>query len=194
MLGTGYGLSARGLAGQLGIAGIEARELLERHRRTYAAFWRWSDGAVDHAMLHGEILTVFGWRRRVAQDDNPRALRNYPVQANAAEILRLAAIGATEAGVEVLAPVHDALLIEAPVDAIDDAVATTRSAMVEAGRVVLGGFELRVDAEITHHPDRVADPRGVAMWTKVTGLVAELEAAAARSDLSTDGHPGCPPV
>ncbi len=89
---------------------------------------------------------------------------------------------------------HDALLIEAPVDAIDDAVATTRSAMVEAGRVVLGGFELRVDAETTRHPDRFADPRGVAMWTKVTGLVAELEAAVARSDLSTDGHPGCPPV
>ena len=51
--------------------------------------------------------------------------------------------------------------------------------MVEAGRVVLGGFELRVDAEITRHPDRFADPRGVAMWSKVTGLVSELEAAAA---------------
>jgi hypothetical protein len=73
-------------------------------------------------------------------------------------------------------------------------VAVTTNAMVEAGRVVLDGFELRVDSEITRHPDRFADPRGAAMWTKVTGLVAELEAAAARSGLSTDGHPGCPPV
>ena len=77
-----------------------------------------------------------------------------------------------------MAPIHDALLIEAPVDAIDNAVATTAAAMVEAGRGVLGGFELRVDAEITRHPDRFTDPRGAAMWSKVAGLVAELEAAA----------------
>ena len=130
-------------------------------------------------MLHNEISTVFGWRRRVGANDNPRSIRNFPVQANAAEVLRLAAILATEAGVEVCAPVHDAFLIEAPVEAIDDAVATTRASMVEAGRVVLDGFEFRVDTEITHHPGRFSDPRGTAMWSKVAGLVTELEAAAA---------------
>ena len=35
-----------------------------------------------------------------------------------------------------------------------------------------------VRADLTRHPGRFADPRGAAMWAKVTGLVAELEAAA----------------
>jgi hypothetical protein len=44
-----------------------------------------------------------------------------------AEMLRIACCLATERGVSVCAPVHDALVIEAPVDQIDDAVTTTRA-------------------------------------------------------------------
>ena len=60
--------------------------------------------------------TVFGWRVHVGPDANPRSLRNFPMQANGAEMLRLACCLATERGIEVCAPVHDALLICAPLD------------------------------------------------------------------------------
>jgi hypothetical protein len=39
---------------------------------------------------------------------------NWPMQANGAEMMRIAAMAATEAGIEVCAPVHDAFLIAAP--------------------------------------------------------------------------------
>jgi hypothetical protein len=46
-------------------------------------------------MLTGELRTVFGWTVRVGQDANPRSLRNFPMQANGAEMMRLAACLAT---------------------------------------------------------------------------------------------------
>ena len=49
---------------------------------------------------------------------------------------------ATERGVEVCAPVHDAVLICAPLDRLEADIAATRAAMAEASRFVLAGFEL----------------------------------------------------
>ena len=58
-----------------------------------------------------DLHTVFGWHVHVGEQSNPRSLRNFPMQANGAEMLRLACCFATERGIEVCAPVHDAVLI-----------------------------------------------------------------------------------
>ena len=68
---------------------------------------------------------------------NSRSLRNFPMQVNGAEMLRLACCMATDRRVLVCAPVHDALLIEAPLEQLDDAIETTKHAMREASRIVL---------------------------------------------------------
>jgi hypothetical protein len=151
-----------------------ARELLRLHRETYSGFWRWSEAAVNHAMLRGWLRTVFGWTVHVGPQANPRSLANFPMQANGAEMLRLACCLATEHGVAVCAPIHDALLVEGLTEDIDAAVAITQDAMAEASRVVLSGFELRSDVKIVSHPDRYTDPRGVKMWETVMGILAEL--------------------
>jgi len=93
------------------------------------------------------------------------------MQANGAEMLRIACILLTEAGVRVCAPVHDALLIEAPIDELDEAIATTQSLMREASRIVLDGFELGSDAKVVRYPDRYMDKRGEVMWNKVMNLI-----------------------
>jgi DNA polymerase-1 len=64
------------------------------------------------------------------------------MQANGAEILRLACILATEADIRVCAPIHDAVLITAPENEIDDASEAMAKHMRQASRIVLGGFEL----------------------------------------------------
>jgi len=97
------------------------------------------------------------------------------MQANGADMLRLACCLATERGIRVRAPVHDAVLIEAAEDDIDPVVAQTQAAMAEASRVILGGFELRSDAKIVRYPDRYSDPRGEVMWHAVTEILSELK-------------------
>ena len=92
-------------------------------------------------------------------------------------MLRLACYLATERGIEVCAPVHDALLIEAPAAEIGAKAAELRAAMREASRIVLGGvLELGSDAKIIRVTDRYADERGAVMWSTVSRLATKLEA------------------
>ena len=95
------------------------------------------------------------------------------MQANGAEMLRIACCLGTERGVRICAPVHDAILIEAPVDEIEAEVERMQSYMRTASRIVLGGFELRTDADIVRWPDRYSDPRGQVMWGRVMRLIEQ---------------------
>ena len=92
-------------------------------------------------------------------------------------MLRIACCLATERAICVCAPVHDAILIEAPIEQIDAAVERMGSYMKTASRIVLGGFELRTDAEIIRYPDRYSDPRGEVMWNTVMKQLFEQERA-----------------
>ena len=183
ILAVQYGMGSKSLAESLGQPEAYARELLRLHRATYPTFWKWSEAAVNHAMLRGWLQTVFGWRVQVGPRANPRSLANFPMQANGAEMLRLACCLATERGIRVCCPIHDALLVEGPSDDIEAVVSETQDAMAEASRVVLDGFELRTDAEIVRYPDRYMDRRGVQMWGTVMelleGLTSDVEAGEA---------------
>lgn len=173
VLAVQYGMGEASLAQRINQPVARARQLLDLHRRTYRQFWKWSDSSVDEAVLGGRLWSTFGWQIHTGDESNDRSLRNFPMQANGAEMLRIACILLTEAGIRVCAPVHDALLIEAPLDELDQAIATTKSLMQEASRIVLDGFELGSDAKVITYPDRYMDERGVKMWNTVMNLIDE---------------------
>ena len=174
ILGISYGMEAETLALRIGQSTIVARDLLRAHREIYPSFWRWSDANVDYAMLHGSLRTAFGWHVHVGVDSNPRSLRNFPMQGNGAEMMRIACCLATERGIEVCAPIHDAILICAPLERLDADVARMQEAMAEASRAVLDGFEIRTDVKLIKYPDRFMDDRrGAVMWDRVTSLLAQ---------------------
>jgi putative DNA-invertase from lambdoid prophage Rac len=78
VLGINYGMGPEAMALQAGITPAEARELLRLHNETYRPFWRWIGDTVSAAMLTNRMQTVFGWRRRIGRDANPRSLMNFP--------------------------------------------------------------------------------------------------------------------
>ena len=127
----------------------------------------------DEAVLGGRLWAGFGWQIHTRDELNDRSLRNFPMQANGAEMLRIASILLTEAGIRVCAPVHDALLIEAPLDELDAVITTTKALMQDASRIVLDGFELGSDVKEVRYPDRYMDKRGVVMWNKVMHLLGQ---------------------
>ena len=173
VLGINYAMGERSLALRIGQPEIVARDMLRAHRATYPKFWSWSDAAVDIAMQGRALWTVFGWPIRAGANPNPRSLRNFPMQANGAEMMRVACCPwAPSAALEICGPIHDAVLICAPLDqelAHDTSV--MRDAMAEASRAVLGGFELRTDAHPVKYPDRYMDRRGRVMWSAVMRLL-----------------------
>ena len=174
VLAVQYGMGAEALAERIQQPVIVAKDLLHKHRQTFQTFWEWSDRNVDYALLHNRLWAVFGWQIQVAGQPNPRSLANFLMQANGAEMLRIACILMTEAGIRVCAPVHDAVLIEAPLEELEARVKESQELMREASRQVLGGFELTTDADVYRYPERYRDEeRGGAFWDKVMGLLPE---------------------
>jgi hypothetical protein len=176
VLGIGYGMEAESLARRIGKPLIIAKEMLRYHRETFHVFWSWSDLTVRFAMSQLYFPTVFGWVQHVGEQTGgrhpARGFRNFPMQANGAEILRLACCLATERKIEVCCPVHDAMLICAPTARIEADVATTKEAMREASRIALDGFELSADAKIVRYPQRYMDAkRGKTFWNEVMKLI-----------------------
>jgi DNA polymerase I-like protein with 3'-5' exonuclease and polymerase domains len=181
VLAVQYGMGFSSLADRIDQNPDVAKWLLALHRRTYPTYWQWSEAAVARAMLTGRLETVFGWPIHVGPADgsvkpvNARSLANFPCQANGAEMLRVACCMLVEAGVELCAPIHDAVLIEGPADTIDEEVEKARAIMAEASRIVLNGFEVGTDVIVVRYPDRYADEAGVEFWNRVTRLAGPLE-------------------
>jgi len=175
VLAVQYGMGAEALAERIQQPVIVAKDLLRKHRQTFQTFWEWSDRNVDYALLHKKLWTVFGWQIQVAGEINARSLANFPMQANGAEMLRIACILMTEAGIRVCAPVHDAVLIEAPLEELEARVKESQELMREASRQVLGDFELTTDADIYRYPERYRDEeRGGKFWDKVMDLLPSI--------------------
>jgi DNA polymerase-1 len=176
VLGVGYGMSADSMAVQAGLHIDEARDLLVRHKLTYRKFWAWAVQNQNAGLLGFILQTTFGWtwQAGLGTNVNPRSLLNWPMQANGAEMMRLACCDLTEQGIIVCCPVHDALLVEGPADDIDSVVGATRIAMERASELVLGkGYIVKTDVDLVTWPNRYADEAGVEMWDRV---LARLDA------------------
>lgn len=181
VLAVQYGMGAESLALRIRQPVARARQLLELHKLTYRQFWKWSDDAVNQALLGGSLRSVFGWQILTDSNPNERSLRNFPMQANGAEMLRVACILLVDKGVRICAPVHDAILIEAPLETLDVVVAQTQETMQQASAIVLDGFVLKSDARIVRYPDRYMDERGIKMWNTVMDTVGLPDKKATKS-------------
>lgn len=174
-LGVQYGMGEYSLAIRLNEPLFMARQLLKMHQETYAEYWKFIDGKVEAALLGHPLRTAFGWSLKAGDDPNPRSLTNFPAQANGAEILRTACILAIEHGIKIIAPVHDALLVEGRIDDMNAIIQKTKECMIEAGRIVLNGFTIQVDVDKVTYPNRYTDKRGLEMWSTTMRLLKEIE-------------------
>ncbi len=171
VLGTQYGMREKTLANRIGIVQFRGKQLLRAHQEAYPKYWAWTEGVTNFATLNGYLDTVFGWRFQIDGDTRPTTIQNFPCQANGAEMLRLACAMAYEEGLGICAPVHDAILLEAPLETLDRDIARLQEIMSEAGRIVLDGFPVRTDADVVRYPDHYMDKRGAMMWRMVNDLL-----------------------
>ncbi|MEO6882106.1 MAG: DNA polymerase I [Mycobacteriaceae bacterium] len=129
--GLAYGLSAFGLAAQLGISAEEAREQMEAYFTRFGGVRDYLHAVVDQARKDGYTSTLFGRRRylpdltsdnRQRREVAERAALNAPIQGSAADIIKVAMLGVQRALVEqglrsrMLLQVHDELLLEVVTD------------------------------------------------------------------------------
>jgi DNA polymerase-1 len=133
--GIVYGISAFGLAAQLGITRGEAERYIRNYFERYAGVRRFIDETIAKVRETGVTRTLFGRERPIPEMDshNPslrgfaeRTAVNSPLQGTAADLIKLAMvrIGAgLEAGGHrsaMLLQVHDELVFECPPEELDE--------------------------------------------------------------------------
>jgi DNA polymerase-1 len=128
--GLAYGLSAYGLARQLGIEPSEAKNLMSDYFQRFGKVRDYLRDVVEQARKQGYTETLFGRRRpfpeltssnRIAREAAERAALNAPMQGTAADIIKRAMISVDTAMREhslqsrMLLQVHDELVFEVAV-------------------------------------------------------------------------------
>ena len=150
-----YQCTPHGLAPRVGGYSM-ANKLIEDHQFLYPTYHKWSMGQIDRVMLGSPLTTPLGWTvskgalsSAFALKHKLRSIANWSVQATGSDILLIATIALVEHGFCVIAPVHDAIVLECDVDVIEDVVREAKKHMQLACQVVLGGETCRVDVKIT---------------------------------------------
>lgn len=157
--GIVYGISSFGLSQDLSISRKEAQQYIEKYFETYPGIKGFLDGCVEQAKEHGYSVTMFGRRRPVPElkssnfmqrSFGERVAMNAPIQGTAADIIKIAMIRVNERlkreqlRARLLLQVHDELLIEAPLEEVDQVQKILEEEMTHAA-------DLKVKLEIDMH-------------------------------------------
>ncbi len=131
---TIYGQGARALSLQLKITFAEAKEFIATYFERFAGIRAFLDSQVVKARETGYVETIFGRKRFIPEvhdrNFNTRAFgermaQNSPLQGSAADLIKIAMLKIADRlpsdghGARMLMQVHDELVFEVPVDALD---------------------------------------------------------------------------
>jgi DNA polymerase-1 len=149
--GLMYGMSAFGLARQLGVARGEASDYMARYFSRYPGVHAFMEATRAQAHRDGYVETIFG-RRLYLENLNSRnqglrqgaerAAVNAPMQGSAADIIKRAMIAVTgwidgRDDVHMLMQVHDELVFEVRADAVDEVRAAVTARMSGAAELAV---------------------------------------------------------
>ncbi|MEP5641522.1 MAG: DNA polymerase I [Roseibium sp.] len=164
-----YGISAFGLANQLGIGRGEASDYIKTYFERFPGIKDYMETVKKDVHANGYVTTIFGRRAHYPEVNtkNPnmrsfyeRAAINAPIQGSAADILRRAMVrmedrlSAAKLDALMLLQVHDELIFEVPDSQVDATIPVVRQVMENACDPVLKlSVPLQVDARAADNWD-----------------------------------------
>jgi DNA polymerase I len=164
-----YGISAFGLANQLGIAREEASAYIKKYFERFPGIRAYMDQTRDFCRAHGYVETLFGRKchypdikasNASVRSFNERAAINARLQGTAADIIRRAMIRMEDAlaqkklSAQMLLQVHDELIFEVPDEEVAATLPVVQHTMQDAPfPAVLLSLPLQVDARAANNWD-----------------------------------------
>jgi DNA polymerase-1 len=163
--GLMYGMSAFGLARQLGLSRGDAQKYMDLYFERYPGVKRYMEETRRQARQKGFVETVFGRRLYLPEiQSRNAALRQYaersainaPMQGTAADIIKRAMIDvdgwlqSSRVAARLIMQVHDELVLEVADEAVDSLVGQIRTRMVHAADLAVA---LKVDVGIGRNWD-----------------------------------------
>jgi DNA polymerase-1 len=165
-----YGGTAFGLSQSLGISNGEAEGIIRGYNRNYPEIGAWKKRVESAATALKYLSSPDGSILRFRENFSELTACNFPVQSTGAAILRWAQINLRSRGVKMLAPVHDAILVEFRTDQKDDTLQICKEEMVAAGKLFLSGHELPVDIEAAVDYPNSFLPGDPGIWQMIMEL------------------------
>ena len=178
------GMGVENIGRQTGVGYFGGRELLRKHKELFARFWEWSDKVAATGAAARDIETAFGlvYNPGVSDQFKPRTARNFLLQATGSDMLRVAILLLEEAGIKVIATIHDAVMVMCETHQVENTVRKVKAILEEASRITLWDrLTVRVDVpkidpehnEVTRvdHPFHFQDKKGVKTWRKMAPLL-----------------------
>jgi DNA polymerase-1 len=147
-----YGMSAFGLARQLGIERSAAQQYMDRYFMRYPGVAEYMRTTREQARVQGYVETVFGRRLWLPEIKSSNAARrqgaeraaiNAPMQGTAADLIKLAMIAvqgwleSEKLQTKLLMQVHDELVLEVPNDELDVVKQTLPALMCDVARLAV---------------------------------------------------------
>ena len=158
--GIVYGISAFGLANQLGISRNEAGQYINTYFEKYPEIKEYMAKTIAFAKQHEYVLTPLGRRCFIKGFDSSRtrgfaerAAINAPIQGGAADLIKLAMIHVVrrlkeeKIPADLLLQIHDELIFEVPENAVEAARAVIQSTMEQVAKL---SIPLIVDVGVGH--------------------------------------------
>jgi hypothetical protein len=168
--GLNYGRTKHGLSKVLGLPINECEKLLQGYWKAFSAYARWRTIVRVLMLGYGRLWVWDGWQCLLGVNPNIRSVLNWPVQSTGAVLLRLAIVLAARKGVRIIATVHDAIMIEARDEDIEEHLRWAREAMDEACRAVLGDV-IRTECQIIRADGRYYDKKGEKLWGTICSFM-----------------------
>jgi hypothetical protein len=172
-LATLYGQEAIGLCKNLNVRMSVATFIHDFFHTFFSTYWSFINKQLVRGQSRGFMETRGGWRLDT-RHQKQTTLKNFPVQANACEILHLGAVKMVDSGLQVCTTVHDAVFIEADTDEINGQVQLAQECFADAGMEVIG-YPIQSDAYI--FSGRFEDDDGEDGWKSMLSLLKKAEAA-----------------
>lgn len=160
--GVVYGISDFGLATDLKITVLEARQYIDNFFRAHPKLKEFMNNAVHQARETGRVTTVLGRTRRMTDINSSnyqirtraeRASYNMPIQGTSADIIKLAMVKVFNAlkqeklDARLIMQVHDELIVDSAPEVQDKVMEIVKDCMKNAMEMTV---KLEVDGSIAH--------------------------------------------
>jgi DNA polymerase-1 len=139
-----YGGGADTLSRQAGVSRSEARKAIQRFYRSYPRIQRWSDYTIQSIREKKPIVVTHTGRRIPVDPRFAYRSTNYAVQSLACDIFRDALVKLDSAGIDLLLPVHDEAILQAPQADAQDMAREVARIMTDD----LDGCPITADADV----------------------------------------------
>ena len=158
--GIVYGMGSQKLSREVHISKQEAKQFLEKFNQRFPVLAQWLDDNGIKARQTGVIHTVLGHRRiideflspnKMIQAAGDRIAANSPIQGSASDIVKCAMLrlqsllAQNDSKARIILQIHDELLLETPIDELEQTKAILIDAMTNACDI---GIPLKIDLKV----------------------------------------------